>query len=109
MKVAVVGSRKLTISNLEKYIPSETLEIVSGGAKGIDKCARKYALENKIKLKEFLPQYEKYGRKAPLMRNLEIIDYCDILIAFWDGKSSGTKFVIENCRFRNKPCDIYYM
>ena len=66
MKVAVLGSRSLVVSHLEKYLPEGTTEIVSGGAKGIDTCARCYALRNGIKLTEFLPEYEKYGRSAPL-------------------------------------------
>lgn len=109
MKVAVVGSRDLIISNLEKYVPYDALEIVSGGAKGVDTCAREYAIKNKLRLKEFLPDYTRYGRKAPLLRNLEIIDYSDIVIAFWDKKSRGTKFTIDNCRKRNKPCVVYYV
>ncbi len=72
MKIAVIGSRGLTVRNLEKYLPKETTEIVSGGAIGIDSCAREYALINKIKLTEFLPEYKKYGRCAPLKRNLQI-------------------------------------
>ena len=48
MKVAVIGSRGLTVSDLGKYLPENTTEIVSGGAKGIDTCARNYALSNGI-------------------------------------------------------------
>ena len=102
MKVAVIGSRGLKVNDLGKYLPKETTEIISGGAVGIDTCAREYALKNKIKLTEFLPEYEKYGRSAPLKRNLLIIDYADFVIAFWDGKSHGTKYVIDNCRRKNK-------
>ena len=61
LKIAIIGSRNLTVNNLEKYLPQGVTEIVSGGAKGIDSCARNYAQENNIKLTEFLPQYEKYG------------------------------------------------
>lgn len=93
MKVAVIGSRGLRVDNLEKYLPKETTEIVSGGARGIDTCAREYAVRNNIKLTEFLPEYERYGRSAPLKRNLLIIDYADYVLAFWDGKSYGTKYV----------------
>ena len=46
MKVAVIGSRGLTISNLGDYLPCDTTEIISGGAKGVDTCARDYALSN---------------------------------------------------------------
>ena len=106
MKIAVIGSRGLTVSNLEKYLPKETTEIVSGGAVGIDTCAKEYAIKNNIKLIEFLPEYEKYGRSAPLRRNLSIIDYADCVIAFWDGSSHGTKFVIDNCKKKNKKVRV---
>lgn len=89
MKVAVIGSRGLTVNDLGKYLPEDTTEIVSGGAKGIDTCARDYALSHDLKLTEFLPEYSKYGRGAPLKRNLQIIEYADVVIAFWDGKSRG--------------------
>lgn len=109
MKIAVIGSRSLTVRNLEKYLPKETTEIVSGGAIGIDSCAREYALINKIKLTEFLPEYKKYGRYAPLKRNLKIIDYADLVLAFWDGKSRGTKYVIENCKKKNRKIRIFIL
>lgn len=46
MKIAIIGSRNLTVKNLEKYLPPYTTEIVSGGAKGIDTCAKEYAIKN---------------------------------------------------------------
>ena len=106
MKIAVIGSRNLTVENLGQYLPEATTEIVSGGAKGIDTCAREYALANGLKLTEFLPEYEKYGRGAPLKRNLQIIDYADKVLAFWDGRSRGTKYVIEQCKKRNKKVTV---
>ena len=102
MKIAVIGSRGLKVNNLEKYLPCDVTEIVSGGARGIDTCARDYALANGLKLTEFLPEYQKYGRGAPLKRNLQIIEYADEVLAFWDGQSRGTKYVIEQCRKKNK-------
>lgn len=107
MKVAVVGSRGLIVTNLARFLPEGTTEIVSGGARGIDQCARKYAIENNIKLTEFLPDYKKYGRKAPLKRNLEIIDYADVVVAIWDSKSRGTWYVIHNCMLRKKRVIVY--
>lgn len=107
MKVAVVGSRNLTINNLGDYLPKDTTEIVSGGARGIDRCARVYAKTHNIKLMEFLPEYEHYGRSAPLKRNLQIIRYADMVLAFWDGKSNGTRFVIENCKKENTPIKVF--
>lgn len=107
MRVAIVGSRGLSVTNLEKYLPNGVTEIVSGGAKGIDTCAREYAVSNGIKLTEFLPEYEKYGRSAPLKRNITIIENADLVLAFWDGTSRGTKFVIDNCKSRGIPVKIF--
>lgn len=69
MKIAVIGSRSLVVNNLEKYLPKDVDEIVSGGAIGIDRCAKEYAIRNNITLREFLPEYNKFGRSAPLKRN----------------------------------------
>ena len=109
MKVAVIGSRGLTVSDLGKYLPENTTEIVSGGAKGVDTSAREYAKSNGIKLTEFLPEYTRFGRSAPLKRNISIIEYADIVLAFWDGKSRGTKFVIDNCRRLGVEVRVYIM
>lgn len=83
MKVAVIGSRGLKVEKLERFLPEETTEIISGGAKGIDTCAREYALANGLKLTEFLPDYSRYGRAAPLKRNITIIENADLVLAFW--------------------------
>lgn len=107
MKVAVIGSRGLHVDHLEDYLPEGVTEIVSGGAKGIDTCARNYALAHGLALTEFLPEYKKYGRGAPLRRNITIIEYADFVLAFWDGKSRGTKYVIDNCKKRNIPVAVY--
>lgn len=109
MRVAIVGSRGLSVTNLEKYLPNGVTEIVSGGAKGIDTCAREYAVSNGIKLTEFLPEYEKYGRSAPLKRNIAIIENADLVLAFWDGTSRGTKFVIDNCKSRGIPVQVFVL
>lgn len=108
MKVAVIGSRGLKVDNLGEYLPKRTTEIISGGAKGVDACAREYAISHNIKLTEILPEYEKYGKSAPLKRNMTIIENADIVLAFWDGKSNGTRFVIEKCREMGKEIKIKY-
>ena len=107
MKLAIVGSRSLTVDNMEKYLPKGVTEIISGGAKGIDSCAKAYALEKGIKYTEFLPDYSRFGRSAPLKRNVQIIEAADAVIAFWDGKSRGTYFVIEKCKEFKKPYRVY--
>ena len=107
MKVAIIGSRGLTVSDFGRYLPENTTEIVSGGAKGVDTSAKEYAKSNGIKLTEFLPEYTRFGRSAPLKRNITIIEYADIVLAFWDGKSRGTKFVIDNCRKLGVEVRVY--
>lgn len=107
MKVAIIGSRSLTVTDFEKYLPADTTEIVSEGAVGIDTCAREYAKRCGIPLTEFLPDYDKYGRRAPLLRNDLIVEYADMVIAFWDGKSRGTQYVIRKCRETNTPYKVF--
>ena len=105
MKVAVVGSRSISAIDIGKYI-SDGDEIVSGGAAGVDSCAAEYAKKNGLKLTVFLPQYERYGRAAPIARNKKIVDYADKIIAFWDGKSKGTLSVIKYAEKTGKQCEI---
>jgi len=108
MKIGIVGSRNLQMQNIGDYLPKGVTEIVTGGAKGIDQCARQYATTSGIKLTEFLPEYTRYGRYvAPLKRNLQIIEYSDVLIAFWDGKSKGTKHVIDNAELMGKEITVH--
>ncbi len=107
MIVAVVGSRGLVVEDMQKYLPKDVTEIVSGGANGIDTCAKEYAEKNNIPLAEFLPEYKLYGRAAPIKRNIKIIDYADMVVALWDGRSKGTEFVMKYCRKIGKPIVVY--
>ncbi len=106
MKVAVIGSRNLTDTVIDDYIPKDTKEIVSGGAKGIDTSAAEYARRKGLKLTEFLPDYARYGRAAPIVRNKMIVDYADKVLAFWDGSSAGTLSVIRYAKTCGKPYDV---
>ena len=105
MKIAVIGSRSITAISLADFI-TENDEIVSGGAVGVDRCAAEYAKEYCLQITEFLPEYGKYGRAAPIIRNKKIVDYADRVIAFWDGSSKGTLSVIQYAQKTGKPCEI---
>ena len=107
MKVAVVGSREIIIEDLGKYLPENVTEIISGGAIGVDSCAKNYALENNIPYREYLPEYEKYRRNAPLVRNKKIIDACDEALIFWNGRSKGTRSVMNYCEKIGKRYRLY--
>lgn len=106
MKLAVIGSREIVNIVLDPFISHEVSEIVSGGAVGVDACAAQYAKANNLKLTEFVPRYERYGRAAPIVRNREIVDYADKIIVFWNGKSKGTLSVINYAKKAKKTCEI---
>ena len=95
MKLAIIGSRNLTDIVIDEYIPDGVTEIVSGGAKGIDTIAREFANRKGISFVEFLPQYNLYGRGAPIKRNEKIARYADEVLAFWDGSSKGTEYTVR--------------
>ena len=103
MKVAVIGSRSITSYPLEEVIPPETTEIISGGARGVDTLAREYAQAHSIPLTEIRPDYTRYGKGAPLRRNEEIIARAELVIALWDGQSTGTAYVVNQCKKIGKP------
>ena len=95
-RVAIVGSRSIEVDNLSQYVPKCITMIVSGGAKGVDSQAEKFAKDNNIPFVKFKPHYEKYGKVAPIVRNKFIVEISNYVIIFWDGKSKGTLSVIKH-------------
>ena len=59
-----------------------------------------------IELTEYLPEYDRYGRAAPIIRNKRIVDCSDAVVAFWDGSSKGTLSVIKYAEKIKKPCKV---
>ncbi len=106
MKLLIIGSRKIEKFDFSKNIPQSVSLIISGGAKGVDTLAEKYADENNIPKKIVLPQYEKYGRAAPLRRNEYMVDMCDCVLAIWDGKSKGSEYAIKYAKKHNKQITV---
>lgn len=106
MKLAIIGTRTLVIENLKKHISKGVTEIVSGGARGVDRQAADFAKTHGIKLTEFLPDYARFGKGAPLKRNVQIAEYADEVLAFWNGKSKGTLFTIELFKKLNKKVEV---
>jgi hypothetical protein len=100
-KVIVAGGRdfndyKLLTAKCDNYlINKNNVEIVSGAAKGADSLAIKYANERGYALKIFTPDWSTFGKRAGYLRNEEMGNYADALIAFWDGESRGTKHMID--------------
>lgn len=99
MKIAIIGSRtfkdfELLSRTVKLYCKANNIllkTIVSGGAKGADTLAERFAKENSLEMKIFHPEWELLGRNACSARNTQIVKFADIVFAFWDGKSPGTK------------------
>ena len=107
MKLAIIGSRSIEITNIEQYLPNDVSEIVSGGARGVDRCAEQYAKAHNIKITGFYPDDARYGRIAPLKRNDQIAAYADTVLAFWDGQSTGTIYTLRAFHALNKPIKLF--
>jgi len=82
-------------------------EVVSGGAKGADYLGEEYAKRNKIDLTIFPAKWDDFGRSAGYIRNSEMADYADALIALWDGVSKGTKHMIDLAKSKSLKVYIY--
>ena len=112
MKLAVVGSRNydnaFQLNEVLMKRKDEITLVISGGSKGADAMAEQWAKLNGIETLIFLPDWSKYGRSAGVMRNHEIIKYCDLCIAFWDGKSKGTASSIRLCKKYGRSCEVFY-
>ena len=109
MKISIIGSRSFfDYTMLEKILNKEKIDIlVSGGAKGADSLGEQYAKNNNIPTLIFKPDWKKFGRAAGFIRNKDIIDNSDKVIAFWDGKSKGTLNSINLAKKQNKKVIIY--
>jgi hypothetical protein len=115
MKIAFVGSRGFSDKELVKmktieYLSNHGLpinEFISGGAIGVDTWAQEIAQWLTVKCTIFKPNWDKHGKSAGFIRNKLIIDSADHVIAFWDGKSKGTKSSIDLAIAAGKPIDIY--
>lgn len=101
MKVIIAGSRSVMDSDIVLKAISksgfEITEVVSGMATGVDRIGAWWAASKRLPLKKFHPDWS-LGRKAGPIRNQEMAQYADALIAVWDGKSRGTKHMIEYMR-----------
>lgn len=109
-RLAIIGTRvftdyELLETTLNEYKDQISL-VVSGGAEGADTLGEYWANENNIKTKIFYPNWNKYGKRAGYLRNKEIVENSDAVIAFWDGKSRGTQHSFTLCEQLKKPLKI---
>lgn len=102
-RVIVAGSRTMQDYNFLatilgvalKNIADDDIEIVSGGAKGADKLGEQYAKSRGLGIKVFPANWDTHGKAAGPIRNKQMAEYATHCITFWDGKSRGTKNMID--------------
>ena len=111
MKVIIAGSRTgAKFADVQKAIEQAQFDItfvVSGKANGVDTLGEVWALKNNIKVIEFPAEWVKWGKSAGYRRNVEMANYADALIAVWDGKSVGTKHMINIAKDKGLQVFVY--
>ena len=102
MKTIIAGGRDYQFNYADhEFLDSLIItEVVCGGATGADECGRQWALTEDIPVKMFQADWAKHGKAAGPIRNREMAEYADRLVAFWDGKSRGTKNMIDEAKKR---------
>ena len=118
--IMIVGSRSFSDYNFVKekvddYIKSnnivEPITVISGGARGVDTLAEKYAEEKKYEFKCFPANWGQFGRAAGPIRNEKMVKYIKkhggVCIVFWDGKSTGSKGDIDLCHKFHVKCEVF--
>ncbi len=110
--ILICGSRsdfdtEKVVTTINKIVDTnQTALFMHGGARGVDRIA-----DNILKLKNadteiHNPNYYKYGKAAPLIRDIEMVDKADWIYAFWNGKSRGTEYIISYAEKRHKKIEV---
>lgn len=113
MKTIIAGSRGITdyyvvlAAILESNF--EITEVVSGTARGVDSLGETYAVRNKLPIAKFPADWDRFGKRAGFLRNADMALYADALIAVWDGKSKGTKHMIDCAKLQGLKTYIHYV
>ena len=111
MKIIIAGGRDFN----NYYILERVLnsfkglidEVISGDARGADELGARWATYNNIHVNHFPADWDYYGHAAGFIRNIEMADNADALIAFWDGKSKGTGHMIKTMQMKKKPYRVF--
>lgn len=122
MKIVVSGSRTITdhkiiskamttgifelgriLGRKDVFKNDQSIEIISGHARGVDKMAELWAKQHGFSVKLFIPDWDGQGKKAGMLRNEEMANYGDAVLAIWDGESRGTKHMIDYAQKIKKP------
>jgi hypothetical protein len=99
MRTIIAGSRGITclqaVRDAVNSAPWTITEVVSGTARGVDRLGEKWADENGLSVTRFPANWDTHGRRAGYLRNEQMANYAEALLALWDGESKGTKHMID--------------
>ena len=113
MKLAIVGSRHFLdyswmLDCLLSHFRLEDIDtVISGGARGADALAERFAYEYGIPLVVVQADWDRHGRRAGPIRNTEIVRQADAVAAFWDGVSAGTRDTVTKARMAGRYLKIF--
>jgi hypothetical protein len=115
MRVLVCGSRGWKDSSTIHRVLGrlhhpgmKITEIIHGGAAGADTMAGNWARGNFVPVRVFIPDWEQFGRSAGFKRNIQMLDTNpDLVLAFWDGRSKGTKHTIDTAVRRGITTEVF--
>jgi hypothetical protein len=116
LRVIVAGGRDFTnypllkqklIYYLQNYSYAD-IEIVSGTARGADQLGERFAKEMGCSIKRFPANWDKYGKRAGYIRNKQMAEYADVCVVFWDGRSRGSKLMIDLAKEYGLPLRVVY-
>jgi hypothetical protein len=99
MRTIIAGSRSITLYAVVKLAvaraPWTPTVVLSGTARGVDLLGERWAKTNGVPIERYPANWDKYGNRAGMIRNAEMVDKAEALIAVWDGLSGGTEFTIR--------------
>ena len=111
MRTIIAGSRTANnyhdLLNAMAELPWKPTAVISGAARGADALGERWARENGIPLLRIPAEWDKHGRRAGYLRNLEMAKRAQALLALWDGRSKGTAHMIEIARGRGLPVSVW--
>lgn len=117
-KLVIAGSRdfqdySLLCETVDRHLKNKagnkTITIISGTANGADQLGERCAKEKGYKLEYYPADWEHYGNAAGPLRNTQMAKAADDVIVFWDGKSAGTKNMMEAAERENVPCTVIHV
>lgn len=113
MKTIIAGSRTITdYAAVEAAIAESGFaitEVISGCACGVDRLGEQWAVARSTPIRHFPADWKRYKRSAGAIRNNEMVAHADALIAVWDGRSDGTRHIINAARREGRKVFVYHV